>query len=184
MPQPWERRRVVYRRPIGAAPARRPDEQPEDYVRRRDEDVRRQVDADRDATERARREAYERGVREGRRSKKGHPFLTLIVVALAALGLVFIGLWIRSGDPSQAGRQIGTAADVAGQEAREAATVAGQEAREAAGAAGERVNQEYDARTDGDPNTPPPSTSTTPPPVTPAEAGATSTTSTTTTTRQ
>lgn len=145
MPRPWERRRVVYRRPLGAAPVQGVDESAADYGVRREQDVRRQVEADRDATDQARREAYDRGVREGRRSHKSHPFLTLIVIALAALGLVFIGLWVRSGSPSQAGSQIGTAAVVAGDRAQDAARTAG-----------EVVQDEVAERTDGDPATPPP----------------------------
>ncbi len=144
MPRPWERRRVVYRRPLGAAPVRNPDETVADYSARREEDVRRQVEVDREATDRTRRDAYERGVREGRRGHKSHPFLTLIVIALAALGLVFIGLWIRSGSPSQAGSQIGTAAVVAGDRAQDAARTAGAV-----------VQDEVAERTDGDPATPP-----------------------------
>ncbi len=164
MPRPWERRRVVYRRPIGAAPVRQADEAPEAYVQRRDDDIRRQLEADREATDRARREAYERGVREGRRSKKGHPLLTLIVVALAVLGLVFVGLWIRSGSPTAAGAQIGTAADVAQDRALDAAATTG-----------DRVSEEIDARTDGRTDTPPLGQA----PVEPATATSTTTTTTT-----
>jgi len=171
MPRPWERRRVVYRRPVGATPERRDDEAPEDYSRRRDEDVRRQVEEDREASERARKDAYDRGVREGRHSKKGHPILTLVVIALAALGLVFIGLWIRSGSPSQAGAQIGTAAVVAGERAEDTARVAG-----------DVVEAEIDERTDGDPDTPPPGEIGAADP-TPAPAPAGTATTTTETTR-
>lgn len=143
MPQPWERRRVVYRRPIGPVAARRVDEAPEDYVRRRDEDAQRLREADRDA--------YERGRREERRSRRSHPILTFIVLALAALGLVFIGLWARSGSPSQAGAQIGTAASIAADRTQDAAAVAAQRTQETAGQLGDR----FERAREGNPAPPP-----------------------------
>lgn len=173
MPRPWERRRVVYRRPVGSVPTRPEDAAaPGAYSPRSDDDVRRQIEADREASERSRREAYERGVREGRHSKKGHPILTLVVIALAALGLVFLGLWIRSGSPSQAGAQIGTAAVVAGDRAGEAARTAG-----------DVVQEEVQERTDGNPATPPPGEiGAREPAAAPSDAAATSTETTRTTT--
>lgn len=120
MPQPWERRRIVYRRPIGPVSSRRADEAPEEYVRRREDDERRLREADRESNERVRREAYERGRHDARRERRSHPILTFVVVALAALGLVFIGLWVRSESPSTAGQQIGTAASAAADRTRDA----------------------------------------------------------------
>lgn len=138
MPQPWERRRVVYRRPIGPVAARRIDEPPEDYVRRREDDERRLREADRDA--------YDRGRRDGRRSHRSHPILTFVVLALAALGLVFIGLWARSGSPSQAGAQIGTAAAVASERTQDAAVVATDRAQQTAGELGDRFERAREGR--------------------------------------
>ena len=168
MPQPWERRRVVYRRPIGPVAVRRPDDAPVDVVQRREQDEQRLRDADRDA--------YERGRRDGRRSHRSHPILTLVVLALAALGLVFIGLWARSGSPSQAGAQIGTAAVVAADRTRDAATVAADRTQETAGNLGDR----FERAREGQPAPAPTSSSST----TAADATSTSSTTTTSTTRQ
>lgn len=96
--------------------------------------------------------AYERGLREGVRTRRNNPVLTLIVVLLALLGLVTAMLAIVSGGFSEGGARLdglfGQAADEArevGTAAQDAAGETAQDAGAALQSTGEKVERDAEA---------------------------------------
>ena len=86
------------------------------------------------------RAAYDKGRRDERSRRKSHPFLALIVVAVAVVGAIMIFLAMREGSFSGAGQVADQQLAVAQAEAPGVIANASQKAGEVARDVGERVD--------------------------------------------
>lgn len=90
--------------------------------------------SDRDEERRDLRQAYEMGRRDARQGRRRHPLLMALLVAVAAIGLVFLALAAVNGSFGGAGRvvdqNLATAAEQAEPVVRGAAAEAGDAVRD------------------------------------------------------